>query len=94
VSVDRGLPHVVGSFREFGVREFGGQAKFLVAPSPESRSVGKKIQAIGSWPWENVGPNPVVSCFRGSKVGKHCIWIVKVMKCRASRARVDRWHIP
>jgi hypothetical protein len=42
-----------GSFREFGVREFGGQTKFLVSRSPELRGAGKEIQTIGSKPREN-----------------------------------------
>jgi hypothetical protein len=42
-----------GSFREFGVHEFGGQTKFLVSRSPKLRGAGKEIQTIGSKPREN-----------------------------------------
>jgi hypothetical protein len=41
------------SFREFEVREFGGQTKVLVSQSPELRGAGKEIQTIGSKPREN-----------------------------------------
>jgi hypothetical protein len=69
----------------------------LVAPSPESRSAGKKIQAVGS-SWENRWTE-MVSRFGGSKVGKHCIWSVECREGSCGQVAhpvsgdhvVDRW---
>jgi hypothetical protein len=87
-------PTSLDHFANFGVREFGGQTKFLVSRSPELRGAGKEIQTIGSKPWENRW----IRTFMGYRVSgvrglKEFLFDCEVAKCRASRARTNTWHI-